>query len=116
MTFFFGCCVDGRIVMANCLQRMIIFARYVDNSFLFPNQNKLGGPLPEDSFWACEERKIHRVVADAATYGLGIMLDRATVSRFPLINILVSNAATPPVLMEVLDCSKYLANHGTKNC
>ena len=33
----------------------------------------------------------------------------------PLINIIVSNTADPPSLVKVHDCSKQLANNGTKN-
>ena len=113
--FFFACCVIDRIVMAKRFHCMIACDCYVDKSFLYPNRNTLRGPLLKDSFQAREERNFHCVVANTAIYGLGIMPDGAMVSWLPLINIIVSNTADPPSLVKVHDCSKQLANNGTKN-
>ena len=41
--------------------------------------------------------------------------DGTTISRIPLLNILVSGKNLPVAILEIVDCQGHLADGGTKN-
>ena len=61
------------------------------------------------------ERNLSLIEKESDIFGLLFLGDGATISRVPLLNILVSGKNLPVAVLELVDCQGHLADSGTKN-
>jgi archaellum component FlaF (FlaF/FlaG flagellin family) len=87
------------------LTRIIKLARGVASTYKTPTRQDVAGRLLEFNYNQLQARHFERLKADAATYGLALYGDGATVKRMPLLNILASGAHLTTAVLEIVDCS-----------
>ena len=61
------------------------------------------------------ERNLSPIEKDSEIFGLFFLGDGATISRVPLLNILVSGKNLPVAVLELVDCQVHLSDGGIKN-
>ena len=61
------------------------------------------------------ERNLSLIEKESEIFGLLFLGDGVTISRVPLLNILVSGKNLPVAVLELVDCQGHLADGGTKN-
>ena len=61
------------------------------------------------------EKNLSLIEKESEIFGLLFIGDGATISRVPLLNILVSGKKLPVAVLELVDCQGHLADGGTKN-
>ena len=94
--------------------RMCLAFRAVGRDFRFPTRQQLTDEfLPAHA----EARLVsfyQRLGFEAEIFGIALFGDGATIKRMPLINILASGGNCPSGLLEIVDCSKHMADGGKK--
>ena len=96
-------------------RHVLKLARCVGDNFVPPHGNAVGGSLLDLNFKRKEEENLAKLRDGAEVFGLCFLGDGATVKRMPLFNVLGANANTPPVVLEIHDCTKHMEQGGKKD-
>ena len=83
----------------------ILLSGTVSYNWKPPSHNKISGKLLDISYKNTIEKNEEELKKEADTFGIAFLGDFATIKKMPLLNILGSPANTPPVVLEVKDCT-----------
>ena len=94
---------------------MCLSFRNVDSKFEFPTRKTLTNQYLPAHAKSRREDSYHKVRAEANVFGIAMLGDGATIKRMPLINILASSGSCPSALLQIVDCTKHMAQGGIKS-
>jgi len=87
---------------------VIKLAKLASRDFAVPGQKKVGGSLLDLNYKSCQRANKKTLLSDAATFGLVLLGDGATIHRMPLFNCLAMCGDCPPVVLSINDCTEPL--------
>ena len=98
---FFHCeAVPDRAADSTRFRLVIKLAMLASPDFAVPGRKKVGGPLLDLNYKSIQRANKKTLLSDAATFGLVLMGDGATIHRMPLINCLAMCGDCPPRCIE----------------
>ena len=113
---FFHCeAVPDRAADSTRFRLVIKLAMLASPDFAVPGRKKVGGPLLDLNYKSIQRANKKTLLSDAATFGLVLMGDGATIHRMPLINCLAMCGDCPPVVLSINDCTEHLQQGGKKD-
>ena len=96
-------------------KKMLQLARTVSKCYQPPNRKLISKDLLDIIHDQNMESNLSLIEKESDIFGLLFLGDGATISRVPLLNILVSGKNLPVALLELVDYQGYSADGGTKN-
>ena len=96
-------------------KKVLELARTVSKCYQPPNRKLISKDILDVIHNQNMERNLSLVEKESEIFGLLFLGDGATISRVPLLNILVSGKNIPVAVLELVDCQGHLADGGTKN-
>ena len=94
---------------------MLDLARTVPNCYQPPNIKFTSKDILDVIHDQNMERNLSLIKKESEIFGLLFLGDGATISRVPLLNILVSGKNLPVAVLELVDCQGHLADGGITN-
>ena len=107
--------IPDSVVESPRFMKLLECARAVGQAYRCPNRHDIGGDLLEVNFKNYRDANLTVATRDAATFGLVVMGDGATIKRMPLLNALVINGNSHPVVAAIRDCTKHMSMAGKKD-
>ena len=95
--------------------KVLELARTVSKCYQPPNRKLISKDILDVIHDQNMERNLILIEKESDIFGLLFLGDGATISRVPLLNILVSGKNLPVAVLELVDCQSHLADGGTKN-
>ena len=115
LPFFHAHNLADNIVESRCWLRVLECARQVGHSYRCPNCHDIGGDLLEVNAMSYKEANHREATWDADTFGLYVVGDGAMIKKMPLINALVMNGNSRPVVAAIRDCADHMSKAGEKD-
>ena len=97
------------------LKKVLGFARTVSKCYQLLNRNLISKDLLDVIHDQNMDRNLSLIEKESEIFGLLFIGNGATISRVPLLNILVSGKNLPMAVLELIDCQGHLADGGIKN-
>ena len=94
---------------------MLELARTVSKCYQPPNRKLIPKDLLDVIHDQNTERNLSLIEKESDIFGLLFLGDGATISRGPLLNILVTGNNIPVAVLELVDCQGHLVDGGTNN-
>ena len=96
-------------------KKVLELARTVSKCYQPPNINLISKDLLEVIHDQNIKRNLSLIEKESEIFGLLFLGDGATISRVPLLSILVSGKNLPVAVLELVDCQGHLADGGENN-
>ena len=96
-------------------KKVLDLARTVSKCYQHPNRKLISKDLLDVINDQNMERNLSLIKKESDIFGLLFLGDGATISRVPLLNILVSGKNLPVAVLELVDGQVHLADVGEKN-
>jgi len=106
--FFYCEAIPDRAAASTRSRLVIKLAKLASRDFVVLDRKKLGGSLLELNYKSCQHTNKKTLLSDAATFGLVLLGDGATIHRMPLFNCLAMCGDCPPVVLSINDCTEPL--------
>ena len=90
-------------------------AKIAGRDFVVPGRKKVRGALLDLNYKSCQLANKKALLSDAATFGLVLMGNGATIHRMPLINCLAMYGDCSLVVLSINDCTEHLQQGGKKD-
>lgn len=113
--FFHSSNIPDAVVECPEFKRLVRQCRLIDQDFVIPNSNKMGGELLDINFKNISSINKTNLLKEASVCGITLMGDGATIHRMPLLNILAMSGSTPPLTIGIVDCTEHMAAGGKKD-
>jgi len=96
-------------------RKVIEVARFLGPNYRPPDRRLVGGKLMDLLFKMSYADLMSSVLSESEIFGISVFGDGATIKSIPLINILAASPNNPMALLDIVDCSAYLAEGGKKD-
>ena len=80
-----------------------------------PNRQKMQNQLLDPCYKTHAATNDELLLSDPETFGISIQSDSATIHRLPFSAVVGHNANNRPVILDIIDATKHLANGGKKD-
>ena len=113
--FIHSCGLPFRLADHPKFRHLLQMARFMSSKYNFPSRNQISTELLDVNFDTYKNHTIVSLKKDIDIFGLSFYGDGATVRRMPLINVMASGAYLHTAVLEIVNCTKHMADGGKKD-
>ena len=95
-------------------KKLMDLSRNFSKTYIPPNRKRISKELLDIIDEQNMKRNLEMIKKEAEIFGLLFLGDGATISGFPLLNILASVKNIPVAVLEIVDCQCHLADSNKK--
>jgi hypothetical protein len=105
------------LYLAECslLPHIITHAGSVGSSYKMPSRQDVGGKYLDATYNSYREEAKRKLLSDAATFGIMMLGDGATIKDIPQVNVIAASENNPSCCLDVIDCSNHMSIGGKKD-
>ena len=113
--FIHSCGLPFRLADHPKFRHLLQMARFMSSKYNFPSRNQISTELLDVNFDTYKNHTIVSLKKDIDIFGLSFYGDGATLRRMPLINVMASGAYLHTAVLEIVNCTKHMADGGKKD-